>query len=205
VEESSKEKILISTGSEDSFTTGAVRGTDDNKERPDLVSPWFQRQLSAMCLRMDPAQDGRLLDGWSMAEVVRAYRSNIERYREGFRDRPYIMVAGWFLMQIVHFDEAKTWWTGIGVSPIFHKRLTHWITLGARRYQARNWEKGINLERTARSLCRHLDNYVEGEPTEDHLAASACNIMFLSHTEAMILIGTLPKELDDLPRYTPAA
>jgi hypothetical protein len=196
------EKVLKNSGGEQVFSTGAVRDVDDNKERPDLISPWFQRQLGAMCLRIDPSQDGRLLDGWSMHEVIRAYRANLERYREGFRDRPYILAASWFLMQIVHFDEAKLWWAGVGVSPIFHRRLAHWITLGARRYAARNWEKGINMERTARSLCRHIDQYEIGEPTEDHLAASACNVMFLSHTEEMIRIGKLPVGLDDLPRYT---
>ena len=51
---------------------------------------------------------------------------------------------------------------------------------------------------------RLATNKIEnGDTDEDHAAAIACNIMFFIHTKEMIDRGLLPKELDDLPSYTP--
>ncbi len=90
------------------------------------------------------------------------------------------------------------------ISPIFEERLAGHLTAGAAKYDDRNWEKGIPLGRTMDSLLRHLRAYREGkrEEEEDHLAAAACNIMFLIHTEEMIRRGLLPVALLDLQDYT---
>ena len=89
------------------------------------------------------------------------------------------------------------------ISPIAERRLGEWLTVGAAKYAARNWEKGIPLSRTMDSLMRHINQFREGDRSEDHLAAIMCNAMFLLHTQEMILSGMLPTELDDLPRYLP--
>jgi hypothetical protein len=87
------------------------------------------------------------------------------------------------------------------ISPIFVTRLGNWLTEGAKKYDDRNWEKGINLGRTMDSLLRHTFQFIEGNRDEDHLAAMACNVMFLIHTEEMVNRGVLPKDLNDLPNY----
>jgi len=88
------------------------------------------------------------------------------------------------------------------ISPIALRRLASWLGDGAKKYDDRNWEKGIPLSRTLASLLRHLQAWQLGETEEDHLAAVFCNAMFLIHTDAMIGEGLLPTELDDMPDYT---
>lgn len=87
------------------------------------------------------------------------------------------------------------------ISPIFMTRLGNWLAKGAKKYSPRNWEAGIPVEASLNSLMRHVNDYREGKKDEDHLAAIACNIMFIIHTEEMIERDLLPKELSFLPNY----
>jgi hypothetical protein len=93
------------------------------------------------------------------------------------------------------------------ISPFFEERLGNWLMLGAKRYDERNWEKGLPAQRCYASLKRHLMQWAQGLRDEDHLAAVACNLMFIIHFEEMIKRGLLPKELadklDDMPTYYP--
>jgi hypothetical protein len=88
------------------------------------------------------------------------------------------------------------------ISPFFTQRLGNWLTLGADRYGARNWEQGMPFARTLDSLERHIVAFKEGEATEDHLAAVAVNAMFIMHYQEMIKRGVLPESLNDMPDYT---
>lgn len=87
------------------------------------------------------------------------------------------------------------------ISPIFEERLAIWLEKGARKYESRNWEKGIPFGRIFRALKRHTRQYIEGQRDEDHLAAIACNIMFLMHYETMIERGLMDPRIMDLPNY----
>jgi hypothetical protein len=87
------------------------------------------------------------------------------------------------------------------ISPIFEQRLGQWLAEGAKKYARRNWEKGIPVERSLASLKRHINLYMEGKKDEDHLAAAACNLMFMIHTEVMVERGVLPEELAFEPLY----
>lgn len=91
------------------------------------------------------------------------------------------------------------------VSPLFMRRLAVWLEKGAEKYDARNWEKGIPMGRIIRALLRHTYQYLEGMRDEDHLAAIACNIMFLIHFEVGIERGLYSPEdvaaMTDLPNY----
>lgn len=82
----------------------------------------------------------------------------------------------------------------------FMERLAIHLEKGAAKYEERNWEKGIPLKRTFDSLIRHSYQWLKGDRTEDHLAAIACNIMFLIATENKIGEKKLPTDLlDGLP------
>jgi hypothetical protein len=70
------------------------------------------------------------------------------------------------------------------------------------KYADRNWEKGGKISRYLCSAKSHLDDYLEGDRKEDHLAAAAWNIFCIIHTEMMIERGVLPAELYDMPDYT---
>lgn len=91
------------------------------------------------------------------------------------------------------------------VSPLFMRRLSIWLEKGAKKYNPRNWEKGIPKGRIIRALLRHTYEYLEGMENEDHLAAIACNIMFLIHFDVGMERGLYSPEdvaaMQDLPNY----
>lgn len=92
--------------------------------------------------------------------------------------------------------EASKDWMPELISPIFTKRLAAHLAKGAKKYGERNWEKGIPIEKIIGSLLRHITQYQLGYKDEDHLAAIACNAMFLLHTDTMISNHMLPQSLD---------
>ena len=77
-------------------------------------------------------------------------------------------------------------------------RLAQHFENGARKYEDRNWEKGIKLSRFLDSMIRHSFAYLDGSREEDHLAAVAWNALAFIQTEHWIEQGVLPKELDDI-------
>jgi len=87
-------------------------------------------------------------------------------------------------------------------SPFAMERIGYWLEQGARKYEPRNWEKGMGYERVVASLHRHLMKYMQNDASEDHLAAIIANASFLMHYDTMIERGVLPESLNDLPKYT---
>ncbi len=69
------------------------------------------------------------------------------------------------------------------ISPFFMERLGRHLGQGAKKYSAWNWAKGIPNSRCYESLMRHLTQFAKGDTDEDHLAAAACNLMFMIHNE----------------------
>lgn len=62
--------------------------------------------------------------------------------------------------------------------------LRRWAELmgrGADKYGSRNWELGMPASRFAESGLRHFFQYMEGDRTEDHLAAVLFNIGAMIH------------------------
>lgn len=79
------------------------------------------------------------------------------------------------------------------------KRLSRLFEAGAKKYEARNWEKGQALSRYVDSGLRHTFNYLAGQKDEDHLVAAVWNLICCLDTEERIKDGLLPAKLDDLP------
>ena len=90
------------------------------------------------------------------------------------------------------------------ISPLFMMRLGAHLLKGAVKYTEHNWAKGQPFSRALASLCRHLEQFKEGDESEDHLAAVAFGCMVLTHYQEAIKRGILPAELDDLPRWVAA-
>jgi hypothetical protein len=86
------------------------------------------------------------------------------------------------------------------VSPIPLRRLAQLYENGAVKYNARNWEKGMNLAVFYNSMMNHAQKVLEGWTDEDHEAAVLWNMFGYIHTKEMIKRGLLPKELDDMPK-----
>ncbi len=58
------------------------------------------------------------------------------------------------------------------------------LAFGARKYEPRNWEKGMDWGRVHGAALRHLTAWSKGEDTDpetglSHLAHAACNLAFL--------------------------
>jgi hypothetical protein len=70
---------------------------------------------------------------------------------------------------------------------------------GARKYQSRNWEKGIPLSRYFDSGIRHAYKYLRGDRDEPHDAMATWNFLCLIETRMRIEEGLLPETLNDLP------
>ena len=88
------------------------------------------------------------------------------------------------------------------LSPFMLVRVGLWLTAGALKYSARNWEKGMPFSRVTDSMFRHLLAWMEGRTDEDHLAAIITNATFLMHYQEMIKRGVLDASLNDMPDYS---
>lgn len=62
-------------------------------------------------------------------------------------------------------------------------RLARHYEAGAKKYDDRNWEKGIPAHSFADSALRHMFKYMDGETSEDHLIAAIWNLCGLAWTE----------------------
>lgn len=78
-------------------------------------------------------------------------------------------------------------------------RLAKHYENGARKYADRNWEKGLPLSRFLDSALRHLFSFMDGDRSEDHLAAVEWNVAGYIWTEREIVAGRLPQDLYDVP------
>jgi hypothetical protein len=82
-------------------------------------------------------------------------------------------------------DYLNTDWDEDGVDaeflihPLFLNRMAAVLARGAKKYGVHNWQRGNNLSRSYDSKERHSRQWYLGDTSEDHLAAEACNIMFL--------------------------
>ena len=74
-------------------------------------------------------------------------------------------------------------------------RLSKLYEAGAKKYNDRNWEKGMNISRYVDAAMRHLTKYLAGCDDEDLLAAVAWNVFCIAHHEA-----NLP-EMQDIPTW----
>lgn len=81
-------------------------------------------------------------------------------------------------------------------------RLAKHYEGGAKKYNDDNWRKGIPTKRFADSALRHLFQYLDGERSEDHLAAVLFNVAGIIETQEMIKRGILPPELDNIPDWS---
>lgn len=69
------------------------------------------------------------------------------------------------------------------ISTVGIRRVAQLYERGAEKYDERNWEKGQPISRFLDSALRHIFNYLDGEATEDHLAAGAWNLFAAMHME----------------------
>jgi len=79
------------------------------------------------------------------------------------------------------------------ITPIGLRRLAETCAEGAKKYGDHNWEKGFPASSLMNHALRHLNSWLAGDASEDHLAHAAWNILAIIHFEE-----TRP-ELIDVP------
>lgn len=74
------------------------------------------------------------------------------------------------------------------------RRWAKRLALGAKLHGRDNWKKGFPYSACVDHLMEHLAKWLEGDSSEDHLAAILCNVGFLAWYEEHL------PEVDDLKR-----
>jgi hypothetical protein len=202
------------SGKRTEFESGAVRDRAEGKGRYDLMS-WHALHETASALRLmidDPTDIMSLSDGACLALALRYGLSALGRDADRAR---VVAKAAACVHRFVHRQECRLHKVPrmvghydvteerdvFGVlSPFAMHRLARHFENGARKYDDRNWEKGIPLSRFLDSGIRHLFKLMLGVTDEDHAAASEWNFHCFIHTLHEIEAGRLPEGLYDIPR-----
>lgn len=79
-------------------------------------------------------------------------------------------------------------------------RLAMHYGKGAKKYAARNWEKGIPLSEFYNSAMSHQLKLMAGYTDEDHESAWLWNVACFIETKHRIKAGILSPDLDDMPK-----
>lgn len=87
------------------------------------------------------------------------------------------------------------------ISPHAQMREGMIMTLGAQKYDVRNWERGLPISECLASAQRHIEQYKRGDTNEDHIAQARWNLGVIIHFEEEIKAGRLGPSLDDMPKY----
>lgn len=80
------------------------------------------------------------------------------------------------------------------ITPVGLRRLAETYGEGAIKYSDENWLKGIEAKNLMNHAMTHINKFMDGDKTEDHLAHAVWNLMAIMHFEekmpAMINITT---------------
>ena len=82
------------------------------------------------------------------------------------------------------------------ITPFALRRLALIMEKGAKKYDARNWEKGMEFSSLIDSAERHIEQFKAGLEDEDHLAQACFNLFAIIHFQEL---GR--DDLDDMPLY----
>lgn len=69
------------------------------------------------------------------------------------------------------------------ISPIGLERLAMTCAEGAKKYGDHNWTKGMPVSECLNHCLRHVNMYLAGDKTEDHMAHAAWNLFAVMHFE----------------------
>lgn len=114
---------------------------------------------------------------WSCPKCNQTYRS-IEFYK---RDTCYNCHYG-IMKEAEKFDDNKPPWALLPYDAL--AGVVDVLSHGAKKYEPRNWEKGIDYDRLFSALQRHLTVWWQGEDRDpetnlSHLAHAGCCLLFL--------------------------
>ena len=79
------------------------------------------------------------------------------------------------------------------ITPIGLRRLAQTCAEGAAKYGDRNWEQGFPASVLVNHALRHLNLWLLGDMSEDHLSHAAWNVLGIMHFEELM------PEMIDIP------
>jgi len=92
----------------ETFESGAVRDTNANKPRPELISPFFTERLAQVLAEGAVKYDD---DNWSKGIPMRRCLASLERhliaFKKGKTDEDHLGHAAANVMFLIHFDETR--------------------------------------------------------------------------------------------------
>lgn len=71
------------------------------------------------------------------------------------------------------------------ITPIGMRRLAERYALGSKKYGDYNWEKGMPISELLNHAIAHINKYLLGDRSDDHLAGAAWGLMSALHSEEM--------------------
>jgi len=90
----------------------------------------------------------------------------------------------------------------LGLLPGWAMLAYGWIMeAGAKKYAARNWEKGMPVSRYLESAKRHIELYQIGFRDEPHLWQAFWNIGGAIHTVILVYLKIYPANFYDMPNH----
>lgn len=88
------------------FDTGAVRGTDANGTRYDLISPVGLRRLAETYAEGSQKYgDNNWLKGIPASDLLNHAMKHIEQWRGGDASEDHLAHATWNILALMHFEE----------------------------------------------------------------------------------------------------
>lgn len=166
---SDERRPILDSGSRTEFVSGAVRDIKEGKGRMDLIPLDILSYLDTYNKRSSELA-GNI---WNINENMPTYCITliaIEKYKETL-DITYLHVAFSAFLDIWREHDIE------------RTSLTLWIELskhyeaGAKKYEERNWQKGIPVHSFIDSASRHFLKYIYGETDENHDIAFVWNIV----------------------------
>jgi len=183
--------VIIDSGTRHEFSTGAVRDLGAGKGRCDLLPA---RAILRLIKYVDEC-DIREVKYWDNPQSIKNdCILQMFNYLDGESPPQTDLLSNIarYLFRLMDLEAGKDY-RDYFVSPAGLLRLSRHYELGAEKYDDRNWEKGIPISSLIDSAIRHFLKYMDYKTDEDHLVATAWNIL-----GAMWMEEKMP-ELQDLP------
>lgn len=105
-EENKKIEGMHDSGKRQSFSSGAVRDTEDDKPRPDLISPFAEERLGHW-LKKGAMKYGE--HNWSkgipMSRCLASLCRHVMKYKQGKKDEDHLSAIMFNAMALIHYEE----------------------------------------------------------------------------------------------------
>lgn len=204
------------SGQRQEFDTGAVRDTQDDKPRYDLIPPTALRRTAILCRNR--------MRQYELGKFYRDMLYHTQQFALGNTDHDYLAQITVNALHIMHFQDKEEPESTVMnkifeicltqdadprqirydlIPPTALYRVAMHYSNGAIKYDSWNWALGMEFSRFYGSMDRHLKQSILGETDEDHLAAVVFNANAIMHFQDLIKHNPELAHLDDMKNRIP--